>query len=112
MGTHGYRAPETYGDNNSNEGYDGARADIFSLGVILFIFVFGVPPFSMATREDPLYRLFYRGVHSYKYFLRLHYATKHQFLAGNIDPELIEILFSLLSENPLERPQSIAEIRS
>lgn len=74
-GTHGYRAPETYLE--SNEGYDGAKADIFALGVILFIMLFGVPPFCMATKEDPLYRLFYRGPNSSKFFLRLHYATKH-----------------------------------
>lgn len=43
-GTHGYRAPETY--LQSNEGFDGAKADIFSLGVILFIMIFGVPPFN------------------------------------------------------------------
>lgn len=73
-GTHGYRAPETYFE--SNDGYDGARADIFSLGVILFILSFGVPPFCMASKEDPLYRLFYRGPSSSKYFLRLHHVTK------------------------------------
>ena len=43
-GTHGYRAPETY--FQLNDGFDGAKADMFSLGVILFIMVFGVPPFN------------------------------------------------------------------
>lgn len=43
-GTHGYRAPETYFQNN--DGFDGAKADMFSLGVILFIMIFGVPPFN------------------------------------------------------------------
>lgn len=73
-GTHGYRAPETYLE--SNEGYDGRKADIFSLGVILFILAFGVPPFCLASKEDPLYRHFYRGANASKYFLRLHHATK------------------------------------
>ncbi|CDW89902.1 protein kinase domain containing protein [Stylonychia lemnae] len=108
-GTHGYRAPETY--IQSNEGYDGVKADFFSLGVILFIMIFGVPPFNQATREDGLYRLFYRGSQSYKYFLRLHLGTKQQFQEGKIDHELIELLFALMDENPAMRPQSIAEIR-
>lgn len=109
VGTNGYRAPETYLDNG--EGYDGSKADMFSLGVILFILIFGVPPFCMATREDPLYRLFYRGPSSYKFFLRLHYATKQLFLSGGFDMDLVEILFALLDENPETRPKSISEIK-
>lgn len=101
-GTHGYRAPETY--LQSNEGYDGVKADFFSLGVILFIMLFGVPPFNQATKDDNLYRLFYRGSQSYKYFLRLHFATKQQFQEGKIDADLVELLFSLLDENPEMRP--------
>ena len=108
-GTHGYRAPETY--LQSNEGYDGVKADFFSLGVILFIMLFGVPPFNQATKDDPFYRLFYRGAHSYKYFLRMHPATKQQFQEGKIDMELVELLFALLDENSEMRPQSISEIR-
>jgi serine/threonine protein kinase len=108
-GTHGYRAPETYFE--SNEGYEGTRADIFSLGVILFIMIFGVPPFCMASKEDPLYRLFYRGANSSKYFLRLHHATKQRYAAGEIDLELVDLLFQLLDENPQLRPKSVNEIR-
>lgn len=46
-GTDGYRAPEVYHYNN--EGFEGDKADIFALGVVLFIMIFGMPPFSMAT---------------------------------------------------------------
>ena len=73
-GTHGYRAPETYVE--SNEGYEGDKADIFSLGVILFILTFGVPPFCEATKDDTLYRYFCRGPNSLKFFFRLHPTTK------------------------------------
>jgi serine/threonine protein kinase len=38
-------------------GYNGGRADIFSLGVILFILHFGVPPFMEARFTDRLYKL-------------------------------------------------------
>jgi serine/threonine protein kinase len=73
-GTHGYRAPETYLE--SNEGYDGDKADIFSLGVILFILSFGAPPFFQATKDDTFYRYFCRGPNSQKFFFRLHPSTK------------------------------------
>jgi len=109
-GTHGYRAPETYLE--SNEGYDGARADFFSLGVILFIMTFGVPPFCMASRDDMLYRHFYRGSNASKYFLRLHHATKQSYSAGEIDLDLVDLLFQLMNENPAQRPKNIEEIRA
>jgi serine/threonine protein kinase len=109
MGTHGYRAPETYIE--SNDGFSGDKADIFSLGVILFIMIFGVPPFSMATKDDPLYRLFYRGPNNYKYFFRMHHATKQLYQSSDLDLDLIELLISLLDENPDKRPSTVTDIR-
>ena len=47
LGTDGYKAPEIY--FQPNKGFDADKADIFSLGVILFLLVFKVPPFKMAT---------------------------------------------------------------
>lgn len=65
-GSDGYKAPEIY--HNDKKGFIGESADIFALGVILFIMNFGVPPFTMATRENSLYKYFYKGHLSYKYF--------------------------------------------
>lgn len=45
-GTVGYRAPETIDPYSSS--YDGAKADIFSLGVVLYTLYFGAPPFAIA----------------------------------------------------------------
>jgi serine/threonine protein kinase len=59
-GSDGYKAPEIY--SASSQGFEATKADIFSLGVILFILIFGVPPFSTATKENVLYRYFYKGV--------------------------------------------------
>lgn len=73
-GTHGYRGPETYVE--SNDGYEGDKADMFALGVILFIMIFGAPPFHLAAKDDPYYRHFFKGPNHYKYFFRLHPATK------------------------------------
>jgi serine/threonine protein kinase len=77
-GTDGYKAPEIY-QCNYNWGYDADKSDIFALGVILFILEFGVPPFCMATKEDPYYRYFYRGPNYLKFFFRMHPATKEAY---------------------------------
>lgn len=73
--------------------------------------IFGVPPFTMATKDNSYYRLFYRGPNSHKYFFRLHPATKILYQNGELDLELMEILVSLLDENPESRPKSIDEIK-
>lgn len=59
LGTDGYKAPEIYFD--TNEGYEGPKADFFALGVILFTMAFGLPPFTMATEENSYYRLLCKG---------------------------------------------------
>ena len=56
-GTDGYKAPEIYNCNH-NGGFDADKADIFALGVILFILEYGVPPFCMANGNDAYYRFF------------------------------------------------------
>ena len=58
-GTDGYKAPEIYLHHKT--GFAGDRSDIFALGVILFIMLFGVPPFTMAHADNTFYRYFYRG---------------------------------------------------
>lgn len=58
-GTVGYKAPEI--QLHHKAGFQGRSADIFALGVILFIIEFGVPPFSEASKQNSLYRFFYRG---------------------------------------------------
>ena len=52
LGTEGYMAPEVPSKN-----YDGAKADIFAAGVILFIMYAGNPPFEKAAVNDPYYKL-------------------------------------------------------
>jgi serine/threonine protein kinase len=109
-GTDGYKAPEIY--MQSNDGFSGDKADIFALGVILFIMVFGVPPFTEANKENPYYRLFYRGDTSLKYFFRLHPATKSQYTAGELDGDLLSLLMTLMDENPDKRPKNVRDIKS
>ena len=50
-GSENYMAPEI----RRKDQYRGGQADIFSLGVILFILSFGVPPFVKADMSDRLF---------------------------------------------------------
>ena len=74
-GTDGYKAPEIY-NYVQNNGYDGDKADYFSLGVLLFTMIFGMPPFKVACKEDPFYRYIARGGNFSRFFFRAHPATK------------------------------------
>jgi serine/threonine protein kinase len=53
LGTPGYMAPEILAD----QPYEGARVDLFALGVALFIMYRGRPPFLIARPNDNVYRL-------------------------------------------------------
>lgn len=108
-GTDGYKSPEIY--QMASSGFDGDKADIFALGVILFIMIFGVPPFTMATKDNPYYRLFYRGSDSARFFFRMHPATRSLYQNGEINPQLMDLLMTLMDENPANRPRNINEIR-
>lgn len=98
-GTDGYKAPEIY-ECEFNGGFDAAKADMFALGVMLFIMEFGVPPFNMATKGDQFYRYFYREPNMRKLFFRMHPSTKELQSKGNLNNDLVELLLALLSENP------------
>ncbi|KAF1323239.1 Camk protein kinase, partial [Globisporangium splendens] len=51
-----YMAPEVHAWQQ-HEFYDGLKADIWSLGVLLFIVVIGVPPFETASESDARFRV-------------------------------------------------------
>lgn len=52
-----YMAPEI----KEGKTYDGAKIDIFSVGVILFILVQGIFPFKEARKEEYFYNLILSG---------------------------------------------------
>jgi len=53
LGTERYMCPELV----MKKKYDGKKADIFSIGVILFVFMKGQPPFEKADIiNDPYYK--------------------------------------------------------
>ena len=62
IGTKCYMAPEIgYIETNNKTVINGVYADIFSLGIVLFIMITGHPPFSIALKDDPHYRLIYKN---------------------------------------------------
>lgn len=54
VGTAAYQAPEIW----PGTGYDGRLADVYSLGVILFILVTGYPPYTKPFERPPQYEAF------------------------------------------------------
>ena len=58
-GSRSYMAPEI----KEYETYDGKKADIFSLGVLLYIIVMGAFPFEEAKKGDFLYNLIINNDH-------------------------------------------------
>ncbi len=53
VGSREYNAPEI----NMDKYYNGERADLFSLGVILFVITMGKMPFGKAVLDDPYFAL-------------------------------------------------------
>jgi serine/threonine protein kinase len=53
----GYMSPELFG----GAAFDGKLCDTYSMGVILFIILTGVPPFEMSAESDARFRLIYTG---------------------------------------------------
>lgn len=65
LGTCGYMAPEVH----KTEIYNIKKTDLFSLAVILFVMVYGSPPFSEATQNDNHYFLMSTDPATYKEFM-------------------------------------------
>lgn len=54
VGSEEYNAPELF--EAGEKTYDGAKADIFSAGVTLFLMLTKCPPFRAANLKDPYFR--------------------------------------------------------
>jgi len=105
-GTISSMAPEILNERRST--YDGIKADIFSLGLILYILFFGRPAFSKA--DDSC--MFWRTKQSKpSNFFRLHPTSRSLYKEGLIDSDLMDLLIRMLSTDLInERPSSIAEV--
>ena len=105
-GTPGYAAPEIY----YTKFYDGFKADIFSLGVILFNLYLGKKPFTKANEKDDAYQYIIYG--DYKKYWKIFTDSfkEHEKLKDLKDFENFKDIFnSMISFNPKDRP-TIKEI--
>lgn len=83
------------------------KADIFSLGVCLFVMTVGGAPFARAERNDKKYKHLYHS--DPMRFWRKHSKAKKKI--GVISSDLIDLILSLLNPDPEKRP-SLEEIKS
>mmetsp|Transcript_640 Transcript_640/g.382 ORF Transcript_640/g.382 Transcript_640/m.382 type:complete len:175 (-) Transcript_640:458-982(-) len=99
-----YRGTMTYMAPEIKEGkhYDGTQADVFSLGVILFILVQGIFPFKEARTEEFFYSLIING-DTETYWRKVH--------GENLSSEFRDLILRMFSFDPNKRP-TIKEIRS
>ena len=105
-GTESYMAPEV--ESNVQLNYMGISADIFSLGVILFIITFGAPPFTRAVPSDRNFNIFTRNKDC---FWKMHPSVKKYVAkAGEVNPRLIDLLTSMLSADIGTRPASVKSV--
>ena len=100
LGTEGYMAPEVF---NRQANYHGVPNDIFSAGVIFFIFMTGVPPFKKAIPKDPFFGQLCINRHG-KFW-----GAHEQRLKIKFSDEFKTLINSMLSYDPTHRP-SITEI--
>ena len=104
LGSQGYMAPEI----KISKSYDRISADVFALGVVLFILEFGGPPFEEASASDPLYR----RIPAHRAFFSSHPATARAFREGGVDTDMADLIMAMLDPNPGMRPKSVKEVRN
>lgn len=75
------------------EPFDGFAIDIWAAGIVLFIMLVGLPPFELASHDDPRFRLISRGG------LRQLIEQWQR----PISPDAIDLLQNMLRENPRDR---------
>ena len=102
VGSEEYNAPELFdnADNSKEQTYNGAKADVFSAGVVLFLMLTKCPPFRSAHMKDP-------------YFRRLSASDKKAFwkIFNGIEiDDKAKDLFERMTERDPKQRANIAEI--
>ncbi len=97
LGTKRYAAPEIF----KSKCYNGAKIDIFSLGVILFDLVTGLVSFKEAKYNDPLYK-FIKGQNYNQFWSKLTQVK-------NVSEDFKKLFVKMVAFLPEDRP-SIDEI--
>ena len=102
VGTLNYMPPQMY----NNQPYSGEKADIFSLGVILFGLVTGVNGFGTSKNDDPYYR-FIRNGNINGYWNQVAQSLPN---VNNLSLDFKNLYISLVALNENVRPPNIAQI--
>jgi len=93
MGTHTYRAPELFVDNEETT-YDG-RVDVWSIGILMYEFLFQRYPFNYREEDEQHIGQFYRKT-LFQQWPNIPELSKAQ-------PKLCEFLSHCLDKNPQSR---------
>jgi serine/threonine protein kinase len=101
VGTENYKAPELL----SRLPYTGESVDLFAAGIILFIMVSQIPPFSKASKTNELYRLL---IEDSPQFWRSHSLKKP---AGFYSSDFRSLIQSMLAHDSSQR-LSIDQLQS
>jgi len=82
--------------------YHAEKADIFSLGILLFTMMFGQPPFMQNDpQRSPLLSYLCSGnIVFVDFFFKTHELTKHRI----VSPQLKHLLMKMLAFSPEMRP--------
>lgn len=100
IGTETFAAPEIYSNASS---YDPKAADIFALGVTLFIMRCGVYPFQKASLSDRFYALIAGG--DLAQFWRIHTIRRADAKVKSIvSSDFKDLISKMLSPDPAARP--------
>jgi serine/threonine protein kinase len=94
MGTPAYMAPEQWGDTSKVDG----RADIYSLGCLVFEMACGRPPFIVTNIAEACAK-------------HLHDTPPRvRSLVADLSPALDKLVSQMLAKSPAARPQSLSDI--
>ena len=94
VGTEGFRPPEMEKGN-----YTGLQADIFAIGVILFLMYAASPPFLSTKTSDKVYKRIKEG--KFESFWQLHEKKKDE---GFYSESFKRLMNSFFSADPSRRP--------
>jgi len=110
-GTPGYMAPELYPQKLCNGLYNGFKADIFSLGVILFNLYTGKNPFfKLPIKEDKIYKyIFHENYPKFWETITINLEGNENLKDLNDFKNFKELINKMISYNPKDRP-TIKEI--
>lgn len=107
VGTESYISPEMY--YNQVKGYNGICNDIFSLGIVLFIIVYGMRPFRTSLKTDNFYKLICKGDwETYWYHIEKSLVSNANKVAAESDSNEIssdfkDLFSNMVCYNPNER---------